>query len=108
MSSDWVRAGFTPAMGSSSITSFGSTISALRHFEELALPAREGAGEVVALGVELEPGEQVLGARFDLPRSWDAPQTNGSSARPKNPSPRWAVAPSFMFSITVSREPATW
>ena len=32
------------------------------HLEQLALAAGQRAGEVLALGVELEPGEQVVGA----------------------------------------------
>ena len=36
------------------------------HLEQLALAAGQAAGEVVALGVELEPGQQVVGARGDL------------------------------------------
>ena len=65
------------------------------HLEELALSAGERAGEVVLLGVELEPGEQVdglLGVRLLL-----RPPRPGMSARRKL-SPRWPWAPSSMFS----------
>ena len=65
-SSDWVSAGFTPAIGSSSMTSVGLGHERARHLEQLALTAGEAGGEVVGLGVELELREQAHGALLDL------------------------------------------
>ena len=61
-SSDWVRAGFTPAIGSSSMIIVGSRHQGPRHLEQLALPAREAAGVVVLLLQQLEAVQQLLGA----------------------------------------------
>ena len=60
-SSDWVSAGFTPAIGSSSMTIFGCTISARAISSSLRWPPDSVAGELVAHVVELEPREQLVG-----------------------------------------------
>ena len=74
------------------------------HLQQLALAAGQAAGEVVALGVELEPGEQVVGPLGDLAAPGRRQMPRNSAA--KTFSPLWPVAPSRMFSITVSLDSA--
>ena len=71
------------------------------HLEQLALTAGQAAGEVVALGVELEPREQLLGLDGDL-ASRACATAAGTSAATRF-SPGCSVAPSRMFSMTVMR-----
>ena len=74
-----------------------------RHLEQLALPAGERPGEVLALRVELEASAAGRRRASVLASSCVAPQER-EAAPAQNFSPRWPVAPSRMFSITVSLE----
>ena len=62
-SSDCLSAGLTPAMGSSSMISSGSTIRARAISSSLRWPPDKRTGEVLTLGVELEPLEQRVRTR---------------------------------------------
>ena len=60
-----------------------------RHLEQLALTARQRAGELVAHVVELEPLEQLVGPRLD--RRPPAARHSGRTRAAKKRSPRWSV-----------------
>ncbi len=104
-SSDCVSAGFTPAIGSSSMTSSGLDHEGAGHLEQLALAAGQAAGEVVALGVELEARRAARRPGSVLASSCAAPAA-GRTGRARMLSPAARCAPSSMLSSTVSRDSA--
>ncbi len=100
-SSDWVRAGFTPAMGSSSMTMAGCTISARAISSSLRCPPESDPANSSRMWVELEALRAASSARASTSASCCFQR--GLTRLAKNRSPRWPVAPSFTLSSTVSR-----
>ena len=100
-SSDWVSAGFTPAIGSSSITISGLDHQRPGHLEQLALAAGQAAGEVLALGVELEAGQQVVGPLGDLAAPARPRAAGTARAKTFSPCCRWHRG-------ACSRSPSAW
>ena len=78
-SSDWVSAGFTPAIGSSSITISGSTISARAISSSLRWPPDRLPAKSSRLASSLNRREQVVGPLGDV-ALLAAPEA-GNSAR---------------------------
>ena len=73
------------------------------HLEELALAAGQRTSEVIFLSVQLEPSEDLVSLLGDLPFLLAPQRLNNAGQKC---SPRWPVAPSRMFSMTVSLERA--
>ena len=98
-SRDSVSAGFTPAMGSSSITSVGLLISALAISKSLRCPPERLAAKS-SLSLRSLKRSRIPRARSSISDSCFF-HKNGRSEGNKD-SPLWSFAPSFMFSSTVS------
>ena len=81
-SSDSVSAGLTPAIGSSSITSVGSLMSARAISSSLRWPPESDGGEVVGLGVELEALRAARAPCSSISSSCVAPERR-DEARPE-------------------------
>ena len=101
-SSDWVSAGFTPAIGSSSMIIFGSLISARAISSSLRWPARQAAGVVVAFLCS-SLNRSSSSSRLLLDRSPALPQNGLNSALEEVLAGLLRRRPSIMLSITVIR-----
>src|SRR5918998_3741620 len=99
----WARAGFTPAIGSSSITRSGWTMRARAISSSLRWPPDSDPANSSRMWVRLNRASRPS-ARSSLAVSWS--RHRGRSSELKNRSPVWPLAPSFMFSITVRRDSA--
>src|ERR687894_409459 len=99
----WVRAGFTPAIGSSSMTTFGSLMSARAISSSLRWPPESVPAKSSFFRSSLNRVSRSM-AFSVLARSW-LRQVVGTSARRKL-SPRCPCAPSSMFCSTVRRDSA--
>jgi len=96
----WVSAGFTPAIGSSSMISLGSANQRAGHLEQLALAAREVPAKPSRMwSSRKRPSSS--SARSSFAFSWP-PQVGGIRLDQKC-SPIWCWAPSFMFYMTDRR-----
>src|SRR4051812_18385581 len=99
----WVSAGFTPAIGSSSMTTFGSLMSARALSRSLRWPPERMPAKASFFASSLNRrGGSIAFSVFSF--SWRR-QAPGSRARRKL-SPFWSCAPSSMFCSTVSRDRA--
>ena len=98
-----MRAGFTPAMGSSSMMIFGLHMSARAISSSLRWPPERVPANSLRMWSILKRFNS-SSARSSTCFSWRR-HTPGTSARKKF-SPRWSGAASFMFSMTVSLERA--
>src|SRR3954447_19440108 len=99
----WVRAGFTPAIGSSSMTTLGSLMSARAISSSLRWPPESVPAKSSFFRSSLNRVSRSI-AFSVLARSW-ARQVPGTRAR-KKLSPFCPCAPSSMFCSTVSRDSA--
>ncbi len=98
-----MSAGFTPAIGSSSITISGPTISARAISSSLRWPPDRLPAKSSRFASSLNRASR-SSARSVISRSWPPQMPRNSAA--KTFSPFWPVAPSRMFSITVSLDSA--
>ncbi len=102
-SSDWVSAGFTPAIGSSSMTTLGSLISARAISSSLRWPPERMPAKSSFLASSLNRRSRSIA--FSVLAFSCAFQVPGTRALRKD-SPDWPCAPSSMFCSTVSRDSA--
>ena len=101
-SSDCFSAGLTPGHRLVEHHQLGVGHQRARHLEQLALPAGQRPGEVLALLDQQEALEQRVGP-LGVGVLLAAPQRREHRRR-EGPRPRWPVAPTRMFSMTVSLE----
>src|SRR5690606_11649183 len=99
----WASAGFTPAIGSSSMTSSGSTMSARAISSSLRWPPESAPANSSRMWWRLNRSSRAS-ARSSMAFSWPRHRLRTSDG--KNRSPVWPVAPSFMLSMTVRRDSA--
>ena len=102
-SSVWTSAGFTPAIGSSSMMISGSVMSARAISSSLRWPPDRLPAKSDALASSLKRA-RISRARSAFSRSWRA--HSGRTSAPSMPSPRWPRAARSMLSRTVRRASA--
>src|SRR3954454_4389268 len=100
-SRDCFNAGLTPAIGSSSITSSGSAISARAISRSLRWPPESDPAKSSRFLISRNRSSSAS-ARSVFDCSW--PRQNGANIARRRLSPRCSVAPTRMFSRTVSLE----
>ena len=95
-----MRAGFTPAIGSSSMIRRGSAISARAISSSLRWPPERLPANSSRMWASRKRSSSPS-ALASI--SFSCALHSGLSSPRKTPSPRWSVAPSFMFSMTDRR-----
>ena len=96
----WARAGFTPAIGSSSMRSWGPDIRARAISSSLRWPPDSSPANSSRMCVRLNRASSSSARSVMSASCWRHPARHRAR---KKFSPVWPVAPSFMFSSTVSR-----
>ena len=96
----WVSAGLTPAIGSSSMISLGSAISARAISNSLRWPPDSEPANSPRMWSSRKRSRS-SSARASL--AFSSERQNTGSRLDQKRSPIWAWAPSFMFSMTESR-----